>query len=551
MSEIHSTVESAGAVPGDRIPAGVCRQVRESFGRFAGESPRSEAWSALLERSTCPAGLPEGEAVSTGLRLLTDGPELALRLSPTVFPTPTGAENAKSELLAYAKGLGEMERRALDVLLLRALDPAAGLLTHPLERLFTAAEAEALRGVPRGGGAASPPGLDTAPGRGATYRGYVCVIAKLTRLCNLRCVYCHDWRSGPNQSMPFAVQVELFRKLLDREDHGAVDVVWHGGEPTLLGKKGFLRLLTLQQLFRRPGQRIQNILQTNATTLDDAWCSLFARFGFKIGVSLDGPLGHHDEARPFAGGRPSSGAVRKGLAALRGQGLSHTTLMVVSRETLALGAAAVVRFLQEEKLGSVALLPVRPEVRDGEVDGPYLPREEYVRFLLDVERERRENPVPWLAVRELDTALQALAGKTAGHCELLGGCVGSFFSVEPDGTVRHCDKYGDDPGFTLGDIASQDFDEIRAAARTRSLSRANAEAEAACHAGCRFFDVCKGWCPHERHVAAAADPAFDPSCCGLAPLFEGLLDAAAARSRQLNALREAAPAALEVPWNQA
>jgi uncharacterized protein len=397
------------------------------------------------------------------------------------------------------------------------------LLTQSLEHLFDAEEMALLRQARKDGPEVLPPGVDTGPGRAASYRGYVCVIAKLTRLCNLRCVYCHDWRSGPNQSMPFPVQAALFEKLLARAGHAAVDVVWHGGEPTLLGKRGFLRVLALQQLFRRPGQRIQNILQTNATTLDDEWCELLARHGFKVGVSLDGPLALHDKARPFAGGRPSFAAVRRGLAALRRHGLAATALLVVDRDTVELGAEAIVRFLQEEGITSAALLPVRPEVGPDGMSGPYLSREEHARFLLDVERARRANPAPPLAVRELDAAINALAGRGPGHCELLGGCVGAFFSVEPDGTVRHCDKFGSDPAYTLGNVLTQGFDEIRAAGLTRRLAAANDQADELYRSSCRFYDTCKGWCPHERYVAARADAAFDGSCCGLAPLFEGLL----------------------------
>lgn len=399
-------------------------------------------------------------------------------------------------------------------------------LSEPLERLFSPEEAAVLRSLRQERPAVFPPRVSIGPGRAASYRGYVCVIAKLTRLCNLRCVYCHDWRSGPNQSMPFPVQAALFEKLLARSDHAVVDVVWHGGEPTLLGQRGFLRLLALQQFFRRPGQQIQNILQTNATTLDDDWCRLLARYGFKVGVSLDGPLELHDEARPFAGGRPSSSAVRRGLAALRANGLITTTLLVVGSETVALGADTIVRFLQEEGLTSVAMLPVRPEAGPAGASGPYLSREDYIRFLLDVDRARRELPHPWLSVRELDTAIQALeGGRGPGHCELLGGCVGAFFSVEPDGTVRHCDKFGNDPDYTLGNVLHEDFDDIRAAAGTRRLAAANERADEVYRSSCRFYDTCKGWCPHERYVATRADVSFDDSCCGLAPLFTGLLEA--------------------------
>ena len=148
------------------------------------------------------------------------------------------------------------------------------------------------------------------------YESYICVIAKFTRLCNLRCVYCHDWRSGPGQTMPFAVQSALFRNLLACPDHAAVDVVWHGGEPTLLGKHEFHRILALQRWYGLPGQRINNIVQTNGTRLTPEWVELLKRYRFRVGVSLDGPPEVHDRSRPSVGGRATSMDVKRGLRLL-------------------------------------------------------------------------------------------------------------------------------------------------------------------------------------------------------------------------------------------
>src|ERR1044072_6234239 len=39
----------------------------------------------------------------------------------------------------------------------------------------------------------------------------IVVIMKATRLCNLRCTYCHAWKEGPDQVMPFEVLAKTTR----------------------------------------------------------------------------------------------------------------------------------------------------------------------------------------------------------------------------------------------------------------------------------------------------------------------------------------------------
>lgn len=48
--------------------------------------------------------------------------------------------------------------------------------------------------------------------------------------------------------------------------------LWRGGEPTLMGRAFFELAAELQQKYARPGMRISNALQTDATALDDDWC---------------------------------------------------------------------------------------------------------------------------------------------------------------------------------------------------------------------------------------------------------------------------------------
>jgi uncharacterized protein len=399
-------------------------------------------------------------------------------------------------------------RLAFDALLRRAIDPFEALVTWPLSSLFSCDEADA---VNRAGATSSPAG----PG------GYLCAIAKFTRLCNLRCTYCNDWRDGLDQTMSFPVMLRLFERLLAESGCKDVLVVWHGGEPTLLKRRGVLRVLAIQRRLRRPGQRLRNVFQTNATNIDASWARLLSRFGFEVGFSLDGPAWTHDAVRPRIGGGGSFEAVRAGLHALRSEGIVPSACIVLGPAQLELGADALVRFLQEQGILQIGLLPVRPAAgpkRDGAM---YLDRSRFVHFLLDVERARRAAPEPWLSVRELDAAARAARGEPSGFCELQGNCIGSYFMIEPDGRVGHCDKYLGDPDYLVGDIHSDSFEAIRQSPRTRALQVEAQRADESMRS-CRYYRYCRGWCPHEHYSAARYDSGSDPSCCGLSELFKTL-----------------------------
>ena len=126
--------------------------------------------------------------------------------------------------------------------------------------------------------------------------------------------------------------------------------------------------------------------------------------------------------------------------------------MVVTRETMRLGAPKIVEFLRGIGVSEVGFLPSSPgSGAQANVDD-YLPRDAYFRFLLDVEHVRRRDPELWLAVRELDAILLAASGQAPGFCELLGGCLGSYYAVEVDGDIAHCDKFVGDDRYVLGNV---------------------------------------------------------------------------------------------------
>lgn len=351
---------------------------------------------------------------------------------------------------------------------------------------------------------------------------FASLIVKGTRLCNLRCSYCHDWRAGPDQTMSFPVMARLIAAALRDPEHEAVDFIWHGGETTLLPMSFYEKALLVQARFRRPGQAVNNLLQTNGTRLTPAWVRFLRANRFGVGISLDGPPAIHDRYRRYASGRPSFADVARGIRLLREADLPVSVLMVIDEGALALGPDHIFDFFLEHGITSFGLLAAKPTNQPDAPPGT--PTEHYTdpatmtAFLARMYDRWLEHGDPRIKIRELDGLRQRIAGQRNVFCTLSGGCLGRYYLIEPNGDVAHCDLFLGDPRYTLGNVLRDDFATIRRSARMRELQAENERALDAMR-NCPEFGVCNGWCPHERYISVRHNPNYRADCCGLRDLI--------------------------------
>jgi uncharacterized protein len=422
-------------------------------------------------------------------------------------------ERLGGRLEDFATGLSEREQAALYGLLRAASGdaPLDVLGAEPPEAVLSPDEIavfEALR--------------DEPPPAGPALRPFLVLVMKATRLCNLRCTYCHFWRAGPNQIMRFPVLARTIRDALRAPGVTSVDFAWHGGEVTLLPPAFFRKALWLQQQFRRPGQTVTNSVQTNGTHVTDDWIAFIRRYQISVGVSLDGPPEVHDQRRLDAAGKPTSARVRAGLARLRDAGISHGVLMVVDEAIIALGAERLLEYLLDLDVRGVALLNVIPEnAPSGPGAESYLPWSRFVTFLRELHRLWWPRYADRLVLRELADLTGKVAGRPAGTCFFAGDCFGVYLTIEPNGDVAACDKYIDDEAYRYGSLLQSSLTEIAGSPRVAAMRAAN-QAAVDQAKGCRWFNVCQGACPHDRYLRERRMPGADESCCGLAPLLDDI-----------------------------
>ena len=355
-----------------------------------------------------------------------------------------------------------------------------------------------------------------------TLAAQMVLIMKATRLCNLRCTYCHAWKEGPDQVMPFEVLARATRDVLRRPEVKHVTFVWHGGEITLLPVDFFKKALWLQQAFSNEHQTLSNAIQTNGTRLSEEWISLLSIGKFQIGVSIDGPRPVHDSKRKTKSGRPTWDNVKAGIARLKAAELSFGVLVVVDRQVMELGPKVLLDCLVED-LGvrGAALLNVIPG-NAGPIpsNGDYLPWADYAAFLREMFRCWWPDYRNKIDIRELSSVVGVLSGGAPGTCVLAGECMGRYLTVEANGTVSACDKYIGDDGLEFGSLLHSDLNTLLARSGNLARVREQAHFEAAKMAGCKYFAYCRGACPHDRRLNQFYDRSWPGTCCGLADLFD-------------------------------
>ncbi|MGY0463203.1 cyclophane-forming radical SAM peptide maturase AmcB [Kitasatospora sp. cg17-2] len=161
------------------------------------------------------------------------------------------------------------------------------------------------------------------------------VIVQGDTLCDLNCFYCYLPHRRRRTPMPVPVSEAVARSIAEFTDTTSprpVEVVWHAGEPLTVGRTRLAELLAPFEPLRQAGL-VEHSIQTNAVMITPAWCDFFTEYGFRIGVSIDGPaaLNRH---RVDRSGRPAFDRIMKGIGRLREHEVRFSAISVVSAESI-------------------------------------------------------------------------------------------------------------------------------------------------------------------------------------------------------------------------
>ena len=391
--------------------------------------------------------------------------------------------------------------------------------------------------------------------------------------CNLDCSYCfylskQDLPGGPGGGHMHDDLLERF--VADYIASVTADEVvfsWQGGEPTLMGLEFFDKVVALQKKHAKPGQRIENDLQTNGTLLDDEWARFLKEHSFLVGLSIDGPKDIHDHYRVSKKGEPTFDRVCDAAATLRRHGVRYNTLTCVSRYN-ASKPLDVYRFLRRE-LDSTYLQFI-PIVEPREFEGTAPQRWDLERMVaLGDPRTSPDHPdsvvTPWTVDAEeygyflskvWDEWLARDYGKVlVNFCETLvaqhmglpsqicvhGEFCGKGVALEHDGSAYACDHYVY-PEYRLGNLRERSLGDMVFSPEQVRFGYAKSENLPAYCRQCEFLSDCWGECPKNRFLRTTDDePGLNYLCPGLKRFFAHAAPQAAKLARKLDKLPRPVP----------
>jgi uncharacterized protein len=345
-------------------------------------------------------------------------------------------------------------------------------------------------------------------------------------ICNLDCAYCfylekeklypgeHTW------AMSDAVLESYIRQYIQSQETGEIHFAWQGGEPTLLGVQFFLRVVELQRQYA-DGKRIFNALQTNGTLLDDDWCEFFARQGFLIGLSVDGPAPLHDVYRVGKNGEATFDQVMRGLEFLCKHGVDFNTLTVVHKAN-SHHPLEVYQFLKQigssflqfiplvERIEQTTPLHVRgktlaeppllglPHDAQSAVTPWSVDPQQYGLFLCEIFDQWVRHDVGQVFVQMFDVALGNWMGLGSALCVFAEKC-GSALAIEHNGDLYSCDHYVY-PRYRLGNILDQHLGAMAMSAQQRQFGDDKQQKLPQYCRKCEVCFACNGECPKHRFI---------------------------------------------------
>jgi uncharacterized protein len=348
-------------------------------------------------------------------------------------------------------------------------------------------------------------------------------------ICNLDCKYCFFLSKerlfpGSGFRMSDALLENYTRQHSAAHNVPEVTFAWQGGEPTLMGLDFFKRAIALQQKYRKPGTRIVNTVQTNATTFNDDWCRFFHQHNFLLGISLDGPRAFHDTYRVDKGGKPTFDRVMAGIALAKKHKVEFNILTTVNAANGDHGLD-VYRFLRDEVGTSfIQFIPiVERDNATGYQEGDKVTNRsvtgrQYGQFLIAVFDEWVRRDVGKVFVQLFDICLGVWLGEPSALCIFAETCGGAL-AMEHNGDLFSCDHFVE-PRHRLGNVTATPLAELVNSPQQRQFGLNKRDTLPRYCRECEVRFICNGGCPKDRILTTPdGEPGLNYLCEGFKAFF--------------------------------
>lgn len=325
------------------------------------------------------------------------------------------------------------------------------------------------------------------------------LIFQPTPFCNINCRYCYLPDRTSTETMDIETVVATIARVTEADMFSKeVLIAWHAGEPLVLPMEFYVEAVYRIRQAVPASTRIQHIIQTNGTLLNEKWCAMLKSLDIFVGLSLDGPAFIHDAARVTRSGKGTFEQVAAALRLLQQAGIWHGVLCVLSSLSLQ-HPDELFDFFRASRVRSLGFLP--EEIAGVHADSTLTRnhaaqyRKFITRFYDLCQLHKAEAP----SVREFlfyeslileaNSAVSRMPSVVTPFRILNVNSKGAFATFSPE-LLGMKDAAGE--RYALGNVHR---DSLRGALETDRFRKMNAELRRGiemCHATCDYFTVCGG-----------------------------------------------------------
>ena len=324
------------------------------------------------------------------------------------------------------------------------------------------------------------------------------LIFKETEACNSNCVYCDVIARKKPRTISFERLEKVFvyiNEYLEKYPQEHFSIVWHGGEPCIVGVDFYRKVLEFQDKHcPNTKDRIEHDIQTNLTLINEDLIAVFEKLGIsRVGTSYEPYKG----IRGFGPQRDSDAYNKqffRGIEMIERHGWGWGFIYVVTRSVLD-KPLEIFHLLTNFKVkGGFQLHPVY-SYKNEDKNHVGITAKEFADFLGEIFKEWWPNRERYPYVEPFFSYVNHYGKGGPVCCSESGNCAYSHIYIGPDGSYSHCGRSSDWDVFDVGNVDNMTIvDAFQHPYRKDMAKRDSWLLENDCK-GCEYFKICHGGCP--------------------------------------------------------
>lgn len=329
---------------------------------------------------------------------------------------------------------------------------------------------------------------------------HISVLIMPTDFCNMNCVYCFNTRKTHEKKK--VMSLETVRKIFEITIpyYEEVKFIWHGGEPTSMGKQFYRTVIEMQREINVNNAKIENSIQSNLTLLDEDFVKFLLENNIRVGGSFDGTMNHLT--------RHNTDKILKGRQLIIEQGGSVGFICVVQSKNIDHLIEDYEWFKEKGINYTLNQYMATPPYENDEL---YVPTEHYIERICEFFDYWAKDTKCNIRISYFNDFIDyILFGKKSLCC--YNSCLGKHVGIQYNGDIYNCNR-DFSKEYCYGNVYDyQDIHDCFKSDGFENMVKQAVKRRECCKKECEIFDFCAGGCNSSAYMSGDISKGNEAVC---------------------------------------